>query len=110
MGTLYRMVYGGQIGAGGGALYLGDGKLLGVDVSGGRYEGTYTENGGRIRLDITLTMDVDGVLVTGQQAPAGTTLQMQADWPANFADGSAQPITVGGHPVQVILTKIGDIP
>lgn len=109
MAALYEMHYLGQTGVGGGAIYVGNGQIAGVDVGGGRYHGTYTESGGRIRGTATLTSAVDMPLVTGQQVPAGTQIPLTVDWPSNFADGNAQAINVAGRPVQVTFQKIADL-
>jgi hypothetical protein len=50
-----------------------------------------------------------GVMVTGQQVPAGTSIPMTFDWPSNFTSGPQQ-ITVQGHPVSVTFEKVGDVP
>lgn len=109
MSSLYGMQYAGQTGQGGGCVYVGNGKILGMDAGGGRYAGTYTEQNGQLSLTVTLTMIANGTLVTGQPAPKGTTLQLTGVWPQNFANGQPQAILVAGKPVQVILEKIGDI-
>jgi hypothetical protein len=40
MSALYTMQYQGHVGSGGGAIYIGKGIVLGVDVSGARYNGS----------------------------------------------------------------------
>ncbi len=111
MSTLYAMRYLGQSGIGLGAIYIGRNVILGVDVTNGRYKGTYTEEGGRLKGTATLSAPAGGaVLVTGAQLPAGQAIPLKVDWPVNFADGSAQTIMVQGQPVQVTFEKIGDIP
>lgn len=109
MSAFYLMNYVGQTGMGGGAVYIGNGKIVGADVAGGRYHGSYTENGGRLSVNVTLTMMADGMLVTGQPAPRGTKLQLTATWPSNFANGQPQPIQVAGRTVNVTFEKVGDI-
>ena len=111
MGTLYTMRYLGAVGLGFGFMYIGKGIIVGADAGNGRYHGTYTESGGRIRITGTLSMPGGGsVLVTGAQVPAGAEIPLSADWPANFADGTAQSISVLGSEVQVTFEKVGDIP
>ncbi len=111
MSALYVMRYLGQTGVGMGTMYIGRGVILGVDVANGRYNGTYTEEGGRMKATATLSAPPGGaILVTGAQLPAGQSIPLTADWPANFADGSAQEITVMGQPVQVTFEKVGDVP
>lgn len=111
MSALYAMRYLGQSGIGLGAIYIGKGKIVGVDVANGRYSGSYKEEGGRVKATAQLSAPPGGaILVTGAQLPAGQSIPLTADWPANFADGNAQTIMVMGQPVQVTFEKIGDIP
>lgn len=110
MSALYSMTYSGLTGLGGGAVYVGRGVVLGGDVGGGRYHGTYTQQNGTLNVEVTLTFPAGGQLVTGQDMPAGSRLEMTATWPENFADGKPQPIMVAGRPVQVTFEKIGDVP
>lgn len=110
MSALYAMRYLGQTGVGAGAIYIGKGKIAGMDVGGGRYDGSYTEAGGRLKGNATLSAPSGATLVTGQQMAAGSKIPLSVDWPAAFADGAAQSITVAGRPVQVTFEKISDIP
>jgi hypothetical protein len=109
MSALYAMNFVGQTGTGGGAVYVGKGKIVGIDVGNLRYNGTYTEQGGRLNGTVALTAPTGGTLVTGAQLPAGSRLSLTLDWPANFSDGKPQAITVEGRPVHVTLEKIGDV-
>ena len=110
MSALYAMRYVGRADAGAGAIYIGKGTIVGADVGGGRYHGTYTESGGRIKGNANLSMPNGGSLVTGQTVPPGTKIPLTVDWPVAFANGQPQPIMVSGQPVQVTFEKIGDIP
>ena len=111
MGALYAMRYLGQSGVGMGVVYIGKGVIVGIDVTNGRYSGTYTQEGGRMKVIATLSAPPGGaILVTGDPLPPGQSIPLTADWPATFADRSAQEITVMGHPVQVTFEKIGGVP
>ncbi len=110
MSALYMMQYVGVAGGGAGAIYIGKGKILGMDIAGGRYAGSYTEQGGRLKGNATLSMPQGGQLVTGQQVPPGTKIPLTTDWPADFANGRPQTVMVAGRSVQVAFEKIGDIP
>src|SRR3977135_3435522 len=109
MSALYAMNYVGMTGTGGGAVYVGKGKIVGIDVGNLRYNGTYTEQGGRLKGTVALFAPTGGTLVTGAQLPAGSRLSLTLDWPANFSDGKPQALTVQGSPVHVVLEKIGDV-
>lgn len=108
-GVLYAMKYVGNTGMGLGCIYVGNGKILGMDASGGRYDGSYTEQNNQMEVALKLTMIVDGILVTGARAPKGTTLDLAATWQSTFGDGKPQPINVGGGAVQVTFEKIGEV-
>ena len=108
--ALYAMEYQGNIGLGGGCLYNGNGKILGTDIHLSRYKGDYVERGGRLIGKGTLTATrTSSSLVTGVTLDLGKSLPISMDWPVDFADGSIHSAEVGGRPVQVVLTKIGDI-
>ncbi len=109
MSALYKMTYAGKSDIGAGVLYIGNSKIVGIDVGDMRYSGSYTEQSGVIDASVKLFAPTGGTLVTGQQLPAGTVLELRAKWPSNFANGQPQPITVAGQPVQVVLEKIDDI-
>jgi len=109
MSALYEMRYQGVAGTGHGAIYIGKGKVLGVDVTGARYDGSYASQGANLAGTVTLT-SAGGALVTGQPVPAGTKVPITFNLPANFGNGQFQSVTVGGRPVQVAFDKIGDIP
>jgi hypothetical protein len=108
-GALYAMNYVGQTGTGGGAVYVGNGKIVGIDVANLRYHGSYTEQAGRLTGAVTLTAPTGGTLVTGAQLPAGSQLKLTVDWAANFSDGKPQAVSIEGRQVNVVLEKIGDI-
>lgn len=109
MSALYQMRYQGISGIGHGAIYIGKGTMVGVDVTGARYHGSYTDQGGNLSGNVTLT-SAGGSLVTGQPVPAGTKVPITFQLSGNFADGQFKTVNVGGKPVQVAFDKIGDIP
>ena len=110
MSALYAMRYLGAVGVGIGAIYIGRGKMVGIDAAYGRYDGSYTEQNGRLRGTVSLSIPGGGNLVTGQPLPAGQSIQIAFDLPSTFANGQAQTVSVAGRPVQVTFEKIGDIP
>lgn len=110
MNALYALSYLGHAG-GVGCLYLGNGMVVGIDASGGRFHGTYRGDAGRIQVSMMLIAPPGGtILVTGGTLGGGQAIPLTADWPPGFADGTAQQILVMGRPVQVTLEKIADIP
>jgi hypothetical protein len=107
MSALYAMRYSG---GGASAIYIGKGTIVGIGTKNGRYNGTYSEEGGRMKVNMTLLMPSGGAFVSGQSVPVGGLVQITADWPANFADGQPHQIIVQGRPIQVTFEKIGDVP
>ena len=55
MSALYQMRYQGVAGNGHGAMYIGKGVVVGIDISGARYNGTYSLSGTTIDGTATLT-------------------------------------------------------
>jgi len=111
MSALYIMRYLGADGVSFGSIYIGKGIFTGVDVANGRYNGTYTEAGGQMTGQGVLSAPPGGAtLVTGDVLPEGQTTPLQMNWPANFADGSPQSVSIMGNNVQVTFEKVGDIP
>jgi hypothetical protein len=108
MAELFAVQYAGKTGTGAGAMYIGNGQIAGFDIYGGRYKGTYTEATGRLQGKVQLSMPEGGSLVTGQQMPAGSKLDVTFDWPTNFA-GHQQQLNVGGGTVNLILQKMVDV-
>ena len=110
MSALYAMRYVGKEGLGLGAIYIGRGKVVGVDAANGRYQGTYTENGGRVTGLVSLSAPGGATLVTGVNLPAGQSVAIAFDWPHTFANGKPHNVSVNGSQVAVTLEKIGDVP
>ena len=50
-----------------------------------------------------------GALVTGETLPAGASIEIVADWPADL-NGKPLQFKIGTHTVQVTLNKMVDVP
>ena len=98
------MNYVGQAGSGGGAVYIGEGKILGIDVGNIRYSGTYAQQGSRIRGTVALSAPNGGMLVTGTELPAGSRIDLSLDWSADLSDGQA---SAGQHRRQIGSCRLG---
>lgn len=109
MSALYLIDYQGVMGAGHATVYIGKGILLGADITGSRYKGSVVAQGSHLVGNASLT-SAGAELVTGQVAPPGTVVPISFNLPTNFDDGSFHTISVGGQPVNIRFTKIGDIP
>ena len=110
MAGLYSIQYSGQTGVGAGALYVGNGVIAGFDTYGGRYQGTYKDNGDYIIGSINLSLPGGGALVTGDQLPAGASIQIAVEWPADLGNGAPMQLNVGERTVEVALVKMADVP
>jgi len=108
MSALYQMRYQGVAGTGHGSVYIGKGQIVGVDMTGARYIGTYASEGSALVGAATLT-SAGGTLVTGQPVPPGTKVAITFSLPPSYGNGQFQTIGVAGRPVQVAFDKIGDI-
>ena len=112
MKALYVMQYAGQESAGAGALYVGDGHILGVDVGNCRYKGSYTKQDGRLKGTATMSAPPDrqAILVTGTALQPGQSIPLEVDWPENLGDGQPRTVSVAGRQVHVVFEKVDDIP
>ena len=109
MSALYQMRYQGVAGNGHGAMYIGNGVIVGIDISGARYNGTYTLLGTILDGTATLT-SAGGALVTGQDVPAGGTVPISFSLPEGFDNGQYCKVIAGSKRVGVSFNKIGDVP
>lgn len=110
MSALYIMRLSGQSGMKAGALYVGKNIVVGVDVGGIKYDGTYQVADGRIIAKAKMFVPAGVQLVTGQLVQQATQIDITADWPVDFANGQPQQIAVQGQSVAVTFEKIRDIP
>jgi hypothetical protein len=112
MSALYFATYEGQASSGNGVFYIGGGIVAGADVIGGKYLGTYTETGGRLRGSVKMTAPPGGgSLVTGLTVPGNASFDLSFDFPQDFASGQPQTLTGPGNlPVRIRFEKIRDLP
>lgn len=109
MSALYQIRYQGVAGQGHGALYVGRGTVLGIDITGSRYHGSFSRQGAQLVGSGTLT-SAGATLVTGKQLAAGQQVQFQFTLPEDFAGNRFYQVIVDGMPVQVAFDVIGDVP
>ena len=110
MRALYQIAYRGGTypGEGVGALYIGAGQVLGIDVTGARFRGSYVERDGHLIGQFIMT-SAGGTLVTGAPFPLGEEVVVSFDLQPGFDSGDIVVIRVGDRSVQVVFDKIGDI-
>lgn len=109
MSALYQMQYRGVAGAGHGAIYIGRNKIVGVDITGARYDGAFVIEGVHLKGSAVLT-SAGATLVTGLPVPAGSKIQITFDLGPDFGNGQYHSISVGSARVDVAFSKVGDIP
>lgn len=111
----YAIGFAGVAEEGFGILVLDTDVIVGADVAGVKYDGTYEYNSRTEKLDISVTLTIPaGVgLVTGAPvAGIETQLSIVASIPADLAikqDHYFQ-VSVGGRPVNVKMFKLRDFP
>jgi hypothetical protein len=111
MPALYRFTFVGGRGDDVALLFIGGGAITGVDAAGGRYQGRYIERDGRLCGTVRYTMAVAQGLEIGAMPPAGSSYNLQLDFPPDFANGKVQQMLDPGHlPVHVTVAKLKDMP
>jgi hypothetical protein len=113
MSALYIIKYAGRAGVGGGTLYIGKGVVVGVDVQGGKLDGSYNVVNGRMIGTVKITTPPSGAtLVTGQHLEGGYIYSLNFNFPAEtFDDGTPQSMTgLGDEPLKVIFEKVRELP
>jgi hypothetical protein len=93
-----------------GAMYVGNGVIAEFDVYGARYQGSHQDSGERLNGTVTLSMPGGGALVTGETLPAGASIEIIADWPADLGNGKPLQFKIGTRTVPVTLNKMVDVP
>jgi hypothetical protein len=91
----YRLVFAGGIGSGVGLLAIQDGKIVGIDVGGGEYNGSYQEDAtaDTVTIHLEVTIAANMPIVTGERARSEPwILPIDATLRTNFANGT--PINI----------------
>jgi hypothetical protein len=112
MNAFYTMKYFGKAGAGGGTVYIGRGVVVGIDIQGGKIDGTYEVVGDRMKGAVKIIAPKEGsTLVTGQTLSGGEEFVLRFDLPASsFADGTPQMLKgYGGEALLVAFEKVRDL-
>lgn len=109
----YAIYYTGVGGSGIGVLAINNGIIVGADMVGGRYDGTYTQSAiaGNYDAKVRITIPPGSSLVTGALAgPQPLCMDVAMTLPENL--GGEQPIRIETPtgPVNVIFRKLRDYP
>jgi hypothetical protein len=109
----YAIYYTGVSGAGLGVLVVNNGIIVGADMVGGRYDGTYTQNKTTGNYDgkIRITIPPGGSLVTGVVVGAQPfQMDVTATLPPDLGGEKPVRIETPTGPVNVIFRKLRDYP
>lgn len=110
MQGFYSVSYGGQAGLGMALLALHGGKIVGADVAGGLYDGTYIEARERLSINVSVTVPPGVILVTGAAAQtAPYTFQINAVLPASFGGGAPVQVPTPTGLVTATFKKLRDL-
>jgi len=94
-----------------GAVYLGRGVVVGVDVAGIRYSGTCERLPEGIRFHVIAGAPASGaILASGRFFPPGEDTTITGLIPNDFETGASFDVRLLGASVTVSLDKIGDVP
>jgi hypothetical protein len=110
----YAIYYTGVSGTGIGVLAINNGVIVGADMLGGRYDGTYKPSSttmGSYDANVRITIPPGASLVTGALAgPQPYYMDVAMTLPANL--GAEQPVRIETPtgPVNVIFRKLRDYP
>lgn len=106
MGKFYIMEFVGGDGYGAGALHVGESTIVGADVTGATYLGTFENVNGSLSGNVEFT-SAGGQLVTGMPIPIGIKLPIKFSVAQDFGNGSPVNIFIAGQPVQVKFRLVG---
>jgi transcriptional regulator with XRE-family HTH domain len=110
---IYHIAYRGETeDVGAATLVLRNGRLVGTDIAGGSFDGTYEYDPatGLNNVVVALKVPAGGTLVTGLSAgPLGATIPIVAAF-KRAAPRSIAIVNVAGRPVEVELTFVRPLP
>src|SRR5689334_9190485 len=107
---LYLVRYKG-FGTGSAVIYVGHGRIVGMDGGGLRYNGKYSEApDGRLAGMVALTTLDRATLITGRTITRDTPVHIGIDLPADFAMGGWFPLVVAEMRVLATFEKLADLP
>ena len=111
--AFYAMYFTGQHGSGLGLLAFVGGVVVGADVVGGRFDGTYTvdEGSGTLTGSIKMTVPANSTLVTGQ-APRDQpyTVELPISMSSDLGGGQTMQLELPIGLLNVRFEKLRDFP
>ena len=110
MRGFFRMDYAGTSSSGTGAIAFIDGKVAGIDVGGGIYDGSYSETEpGVISGKIYVRFPEGGTHVTGHIAPRGSAMAVPFRILYSEIEGHAILLQTPTGPVAVKLIEVSSL-
>jgi len=86
------------------------GTIVGIDVAGAKYDGTYTGAGGGFAIKLTIWLPPNVLLVQGvNTGPQGDSSQLDFQLPADFLSQPFIRINAKHGPVNAKLVKLREI-
>jgi hypothetical protein len=110
--ALYAAYFTGLAGQSMGLFYIGDGVIVGIDVSTMQYDGTYlTTPNGSLEGTVSYVLPAGVPLITGAAPGAmATPITVELKLPANFDDGRVVSIDTPTGPVNARFEKVKELP
>lgn len=110
MNGFYAIYFTGTSGSGFGILALKDGIIVGVDVTGGLFDGEYKVIGDAIEGRLKVNLPPGTVSITGHAAgPNGLTLEYPLQLPVNLGAGHTVSLQTPYGPINVNIKKLRDL-
>lgn len=105
---IYTITFRGEADWGMGMLIFQDGQIIGADVGGVQYDGSYIEEGTAVTFDVTMTVPPGSTLVQGTPARSTAyTVPVKTPIPRKaFETGEPVLIDMGPGPVNVIFRRL----
>ncbi len=110
MNGFYSVYFTGTSGSGFGLLALKDGVIVGVDVTGGKFDGQYQVAGDHIEGGLRVSLPPGVISITGHPAgPQGLVLEYPLRLPINLGEGHTMPMPTPYGPINMIVKKLRDL-
>jgi hypothetical protein len=100
----------GSAGQGFAMLVFRNGTIVGVDVAGARYDGTYGDAGSAFSIKLKVALPPNTLLVQGvSTGPQGDNSELEFQLPVNFLSQPFLRINAKHGPVNVRLVKLREL-
>jgi hypothetical protein len=94
-----------------GMLVFRKGEIVGVDVGGAKFDGTYRETQNGLAIKLTVSLPPNTLLIQGvTTGPEGEISELEFQLPADFLSQPFIRIDAKHGPVNAKLTKLRELP